>query len=179
MISVNSDTLDPFADFPYLCRIFAYNNIDWTDLYQNLWKAQRRWALVGKVVSKTGAMVRAQSMLYKEAVQSVLLYGSESWVVTGEILKFLEVLKNQAAIIITEMTARRTTSEEWEWTPVAEALENSGIWTIKEYIQQRQETLVAKVACWPIYGLCTGLKRIMVTIRFMWWWEQDVGRELE
>ena len=38
------------------------------------------------------------------------------------------------AIRITGMTARRTTSGEWEWTPVAEALETYGLCTIKKDI---------------------------------------------
>ena len=47
--------------------------------------------MVGKVAQKIGEMVRMRVMLYKSVVQSVLLYGSESWVVTGAILKVLEV----------------------------------------------------------------------------------------
>ena len=35
------------------------------------------------------AMVRAQGMLYTSDVQSVLLYGSDSWVVTGYMLRVL------------------------------------------------------------------------------------------
>ena len=34
-------------------------------------------------------MVRAWEMLYKAVVQTVLLYGREIWVVTGEMLKVL------------------------------------------------------------------------------------------
>ena len=32
----------------------------------------------------------ARGVMYKEVEQSVLIYGSESWVVTGDILKVLE-----------------------------------------------------------------------------------------
>ena len=43
--------------------------------------------MVGKVVTKTGAMVQEWVSLYKVAVQLVLLYRSESWLVTGAMLK--------------------------------------------------------------------------------------------
>ena len=37
-----------------------------------------------------GSTVRAQGMMYKAVVQLVLLYGSESWVVTRAMVKVLE-----------------------------------------------------------------------------------------
>ena len=44
---------------------------------------------MGMVATKTGATVRVRGMLYKSVVQSVVLYGSESGVVTGAMLKVL------------------------------------------------------------------------------------------
>ena len=78
-----------------------------------------------------GLMVRAWGIMYKEVVQSVLLYGSESWVVTGGMLKVLEVFHHRLSKRILGMTAHRTTGGEWEWTPVAEALKAAGILKIK------------------------------------------------
>ena len=42
-------------------------------------------------------MVRAREMLYKAVVQTVLLHGSKSWLVKGEILKVLEIFHHQVA----------------------------------------------------------------------------------
>ena len=83
------------AAFLYLYRKLAYNNSNWFDLYHNLWKARIRWAMVGGVVSKTGETVWAKGVLYKAVVQSVLLYGSEIWVVKGYIIKVLEGFPHQ------------------------------------------------------------------------------------
>ena len=46
--------------------------------------------MITRVLTKTGATVRACGVMYKSVDQLVLLYGSESWVVTGEMLKVLE-----------------------------------------------------------------------------------------
>ena len=46
--------------------------------------------MAGKVVLKTGEMVRARGIMYKAVVQSMLLHRSESWMVTGAILKVIE-----------------------------------------------------------------------------------------
>ena len=79
-----------------------------------------------KVVTNTGAIVRVWVIMHKAVVQLVLLYGSKILVVTGVVLKLLEVFHHQVAIRITGMTI--------EFPLVAEALETAGIWTIKEYI---------------------------------------------
>ena len=52
----------------------------------------------GKVVTKTGSTLQERCMLYKAAVQSVFLYGSERWVVTGDILRVLEGFHHRVAI---------------------------------------------------------------------------------
>ena len=82
---------------------------------------------MGKVVPKTGKTVRVWGMMFNSVVQLVFLYGSESWVVTGEMLKFLEVFHHRVAIRITGIMAQRMTDREWECPPVAEALETAGL----------------------------------------------------
>ena len=44
-------------------------------------KARRRWVKVLKVVEKTEAKVRSRAVMYKAVVQTVVLYGRESWVI--------------------------------------------------------------------------------------------------
>ena len=43
-----------------------------------------------RVLDNTGETMRAQEMVYKAVTQSVLLYCSEIWLVTGVVLKVLE-----------------------------------------------------------------------------------------
>ena len=45
--------------------------------------------MIVRVLERTGATMWDRGEMYKAVVQSVQLYGSERWVVTGEILKFL------------------------------------------------------------------------------------------
>ena len=89
--------------------------------------------MVRKVAKKTGATVQAQVMMYKSVAQSVLLYGSNSWVMTGSMLKLIDVLCHWVARRIVGMMVRRTTIGEWECSLVAEALDTAGIFPIKEY----------------------------------------------
>ena len=64
--------------------------------------------MVRKVVLKTEAKVQSMGKIYNTLVQSVLLYRSESWVVTGEMLKVLEGFHHRLDRSMTSMTVQRT-----------------------------------------------------------------------
>ena len=51
-------------------------------MYHNLRKYWRHLGVISKALTKPGIIVRAHGMLYKVVEQTVLLYGSKSWVVT-------------------------------------------------------------------------------------------------
>ena len=53
--------------------------------------------MVARVLERAGSAVRAWGAMHKAVAQSVLLYGSKSWVVTGEMLKVLEWFHHWAA----------------------------------------------------------------------------------
>ena len=61
--------------------------------------------MITRVLEKTVATVRARGMMYEVVAQSLLLYGSESWVVMGSILKLLERFQHWAPRRIIGMTA--------------------------------------------------------------------------
>ena len=50
--------------------------------------------------------------------------------------------------------AQVTTGGEWDCPPLAEALDISGMFTIKEYIHKRQDTVERQGECLP-YMNCT------------------------
>ena len=60
-----------------------------------------------------------------------------------------------------------------------DALDIAGIWPIKEYTQTRQATIVEQLYFWTIYEMCMGADRMTGSIRFMRWWYQYVGREVD
>ena len=103
----NADTL-PLSDaFPYLGRTITYNNSDWAVVYLNLRKSQRRWGMIARVLEITGATVWARVAMYEAVVQLVLLYGSASSLVTGEILKVLTAFQHRELWRIMGVTGKR------------------------------------------------------------------------
>ena len=82
--------------------------------------------MAGKVVSKTGATVRARGMMYKELVQLVFLYWIESWVVTGAMLNFLEGFNHRVSMVTSFRYLGRVISEaDNNWPAVANNLSRS------------------------------------------------------
>ena len=67
-----------------------------------------------KLTKKSGVVVWAQEMMYKEMVQTVLLYGRERWVVTEVMLTVLEGFNNQVARKIVGKTAQSSGDDTWE-----------------------------------------------------------------
>ena len=82
-------------------------------------------------------------------------------------LKFLEGLHHWAAQRITGMTAWRTEERECEYPLVVDALETTGIWAIKEYIQRQKGNITEQVAFWAIYDICTWEEMIPRSSRMM------------
>ena len=67
-IKINLNPLDSDVTFPYLGRTIAYNNSNWSSLYQNLSKAQSRQGMVSGMLVKVGVTMRARALFYKAVV---------------------------------------------------------------------------------------------------------------
>ena len=62
-----------------------------------------------------GATLRVWGVFYKAAMKLLFLYGRDSLVVVGAMLKVLDVLYHQVAICISGMTTWCMASGVWEW----------------------------------------------------------------
>ena len=77
-IKANLHPLGSVDTLTYLGRITAHSNRNWEALYKNLRKSQRRWGVVSMVIVKSGVMVQARAVLYKDMVHMVMPYCSDS-----------------------------------------------------------------------------------------------------
>ena len=69
--------------------------------------------MVANVLAMAGVTAQTWAMMYKEVVNTVLLYGSESWVVTDAMLKVMEGFHHILAQRIAGMKARRVREGGW------------------------------------------------------------------
>ena len=130
-------------------------------------------------MEKTGATVHARGMMCKAVAQSVILYVSDIWVVTGAMLKFLGVFQHQTARQITGMMTTCGAGGEWKYPPVVAAMEAAGLQPIMECVMRRHANIAEKVACCPIHELCVEAEQRPGTMRRMRLWNQDVLNEPE
>ena len=93
--------------------------------------------MIARVLERTGAILRAQGEMYKALALSVLLYGSKSWVVIGEMFKVLTKFHYRAVRRITGTTAKHGADSEWDYPVVEEEMDSAGLHPIIVYIKRQ------------------------------------------
>ena len=87
--------------FTYLGRELTTSDNDLQACMRNLAKAKAKWGAISRVLKWDGATVPYRSRIYLIVVATVLLYGSETWVVTDRMKAALESFHHGCARHIT------------------------------------------------------------------------------
>jgi hypothetical protein len=87
---INGRPIKCVKEFKYLGRILDNKDDDRPAIIRNLKRAWWKWGSIGRILSKEKANPKATATFYKAIVQSVLLYGSESWLLNRRMLLSLE-----------------------------------------------------------------------------------------
>jgi len=95
--TVHGDVLERVEVFRYLGRLLSQDDDDIQAVRSQLCKARGTWARIGQVLRRENAPPRVSAKFYKAIVQSVLLYGSETWVLSSAVLARLEGFHLRAA----------------------------------------------------------------------------------
>jgi hypothetical protein len=138
-------------------------------------KARWTWARVGQVLQADNTPPKVSTMFYKAVVQSVLLYGSETWNLTKTALALLEGFHIRAAYRMAKKhKPRRGPNQVWVYPATKDVLKECGMISVAHYIGVRRETIFQYVVDRPIYASCTeGELRRGLAPR-QWWWEQKM-----
>ena len=94
-------------------------------------------------------------MFYQAVVAAVLLYGSESWVVSAYDLRALEGVHVEAARRLTGMRPKKR-GETWVYPKSEDVLREAHLRTIRESIARRRQTVLRAIADRPILEECRG-----------------------
>ena len=68
------------TSFKYLGRVISAPDYDWLEVIRNLEKARAVWRRIVRILIRDGVMPWVSRLLSKVVVQSVLLFGAETWV---------------------------------------------------------------------------------------------------
>ena len=78
---------------------------------------------------------------FKAVVQAVLLFRSETCVVTPRMVKAMGVFQAKVERRLMVRLLRRTPDMKWKYTSAAMAQEEAGLLAMEEYIRRRQNTV--------------------------------------
>ena len=116
---------------------------------------------------------------YKAIIQAVLLYGSESWVLTKSMMQTLRSFHQKCARHITGRNIRLDPStNEWIYPDSETTLREAGFWTIEEYIERRKDTVMKYAKERAIYRRCVSSRPVAFSSRRGVWWELDSNNYL-
>ena len=102
----------------------------------NLGKARKSWGKVAAVLGKRKVNAQKMAYFYQAIVQAVLLYGSETWVMTQPIIQKLNTFHHQCARFITGSFIHPNDDGTWTYPNSKIILKKAGLATVEEYIKK-------------------------------------------
>ena len=98
---------------------------DWPVVMGNLRKGRKSWAQLTRILAREGADMRVSGMFFKVLVQAVLLFGSETWVLTPCMERSLGSFQHSVARMITGRHTRRQGEGGWEYPTTESDMEEA------------------------------------------------------
>ena len=80
---------------------------NWLAVLGNLGKVRRSWGRLLQVIGREGADPKVSRAFYTVVAQAILLFGSETWVLTPRMDKALDSFQSRVARRITERQPRQ------------------------------------------------------------------------
>jgi hypothetical protein len=95
---IDNQPVSKVKQFKYLGQIITDDDDNLTAVEQQIGKARTTWGQIGKIIQKkTNANTKVLATFYKTIIQSILLYGSESWTINTFILDKLNSFHHHCA----------------------------------------------------------------------------------
>jgi hypothetical protein len=170
---VKGEKINIVKQFKYLGRIIDDNDNDLAAVEAQLKKARMTWGRIGKILKKkTNSNPKIMSIFYKVIIQSVLLYGSESWVLNNLAKEKLQSFHHRCARYITGRHIRKE-EEIWIYPDNKTTLELADLLPIEEYIKKRKETILIFARDIPIFQQCNTSQYMRRHNNSLVWWDKN------
>jgi hypothetical protein len=112
---------------------------------------------------------------YLAIFEAILLYGSETWVISPQAMAQLEVFHIRAAWRMAQKhKPRQGPWKECVYPKSEDVLRECRMKSIAEYIQIRWQTIAVYVATRPILQECSQGEQQRGAVPHRWWWEQPM-----
>ena len=137
---INGKKIERVHRFKYLGRWLCDNDDDTGCIMENIKKARQRWNNIANILKREGANAECMGKFYLVIVQSVLLYGADSWVITARNMGKLQSFHNRVLRHITGEHIRKQV-DKWYYPNHADLMSKTKLLPIEKYIERRRGTL--------------------------------------
>ncbi len=142
LFHVEGELLEEVDLFRYLGQILAQDNDDIRAVRNQIKKARGIWARVGQMIRVDNTPPKVSTKFYKAVVQSVLLYGSETWNLSTTALVRLEGFHICAAYrMAKKYKPKKRPHHGWVYPLSSNVLQECSMATILHYIDVRRATI--------------------------------------
>jgi hypothetical protein len=148
------DKLERVEVFKYLGWLLAYNDNDTQAMRGNLKKARKSWGQVSCILRAENASPKDCGVFYKAIVQTVLLFGSETWKLSPLSLKSLGGFQIRAARRMAGKMPTKNPVGTWTYPSSRDVLKAVGLQMIDHYIGVHWETIACFIVDRPLFALC-------------------------
>jgi hypothetical protein len=179
VFQANGIDVEQVDGFCYLGRELVSDGTDAPAIAKNIRKARARWGQISRLLVREGADSKIAGNFYKVVVQSVLLYGSETWVVSQSIMRSLTGFHNQVARRISGCPIHlNQQTQDWIYPSAEAALATSGLLPVESYIKKRHSNFLRSVQYDPMYLLTRNLEGGAGGSGGHYWGSQDFHQHL-
>ena len=174
IMKIKNEPIEKVREFLYLGRWIFDTDDDTEAINRQLKKTKYRWIKLSKVLKRQDANPTIMGSFYQAIIQAVLLYGSESWVISENNMKKLRSFHYKCARHMVGHHIRLDPdSNEWHYPPSHDVLNKCGLKPIESYIESRRCTLREYMLDRPIYKKCINSKPIQTNVNQLTWWNHN------
>jgi len=144
-----------------------------TKMHANLRRARCKWHKLSKLLHREGANPRIFGMFCKAVVQTVSLFGCESWTLTDAMWTVLKGFHHRAVRRVADMMACRGPGGGWICPSLEEALKKDGACAMEHCASNRQQRTLDCISTRPIWMHCMAASRKPGSSpKTVYWWDQ-------
>jgi hypothetical protein len=143
--------------FKHLGRVTAKNNNDEEAVKQNLGCARETWASMRRFLIQDDVRPKTMAVFHGTVVLCVLLRGSESWVLTKDLMRQLRSFHRRCCQGLARDFVQQDEGGNWICLSSDRFLRKTGVRTIEECIQKRRDAIVEHAMTRNTHEKCKNL----------------------
>jgi len=134
------------------------------------------WNQIARLLICQKASQKVMGHFYLAAVQAILLYGLESWMLTQQQLQLLEAFYYQCACHIACNPIWMLSNGEWHTLCTEDVLKHVCLQPIHIHIQNHWEHICPYTENLPIFTKCKDSAPTPITACHIYWWQIQISQ---